>query len=79
MAPLPQTMHRFRYSKEVKLSGTYHVCVGSERHFYSVPNKYVGQKVKVMWDTVLVEVRSVWRNNECGYPYRTAANPRRPI
>lgn len=56
MAPLPQTMHRFRYRKEVKLSGTYHVCVGPERHFYSVPHKYVGQKVKVMWDTVLVEV-----------------------
>lgn len=39
MNPLPQTMHRFRYRKEVKLSGTYHVCVGSERHFYSVPHK----------------------------------------
>ena len=25
-------------------------------HFYSVPYKYVGQKVKVMWDTELVEV-----------------------
>lgn len=55
MNPLPQTMHRFRYRKEVKLSSTYHVCVGSERHFYSVPYKYVGQKVKVMWDTELVE------------------------
>ena len=49
-------MHRFRYRKEVKLSSTYHVCVGSERHFYSVPYKYVGQKVKVMWDTEFVEV-----------------------
>lgn len=56
MAPLPQAMHRFRYRKEVKLGSTYHVCVGSERHFYSVPHKYVGQKVRVMWDTSLVEV-----------------------
>ena len=27
-----------------------------ERHFYSVPYKYVGQMVKVMWDAEFVEV-----------------------
>lgn len=58
MKPLPQSMYRFRMRKEVKLSSTYHVCVGSERHFYSVPFKYVGQKVKVMWDVATVEVYS---------------------
>ena len=56
MRPLPEHMYRFRMRKEVKLSNTYHVCVGSERHFYSVPYKYVGQKVKVMWDVEFVEV-----------------------
>ena len=56
MLPLPESMYRFRMRKEVKLSSTYHVCVGSERHFYSVPFKYVGQKVKVMWDVAMVEV-----------------------
>ena len=58
MAPLPQKMHRFRYRKEVKLGPTYHVCVGSERHFYSVPYTYVSQIVTVMWDTQYVEVYS---------------------
>ena len=58
MAPLPQTMYRFRYRKTVKLGPTYHVCVGSERHFYSVPYTYVSQMVTVMWDTQYVEVYS---------------------
>lgn len=56
MRPLPDQMYRNRMRKEVKLSSTYHVCVGSERHFYSVPYTYVGQVVKVMWDTSTVEV-----------------------
>lgn len=56
MLPLPDSLYRFRLRKEVKLSGTYHVCVGRERHMYSVPYKYVGQKVKVMWDVEYVEV-----------------------
>ena len=56
MEPLSQEMHRFRYRKEVKLSSTYHVCVGHERHFYSVPYQYVSQQVSVLWDTELIEV-----------------------
>lgn len=58
MRPLPETMYRIRQRKEVKLSGTYHVCVGKERHFYSVPFQYVGQKVKVMWNAEFVEIYS---------------------
>lgn len=56
MKPLPERMYSFRLRKEVKLGSTYHVCVGPEHHFYSVPFKYVGQDVKVMWDTETVEV-----------------------
>lgn len=58
MDPLPQQMYRFRYRKEVKLGVSYHVCVGTERHFYSVPYTYVGQMVTVMWDVQYVEVYS---------------------
>ena len=49
---------RFRYRKEVKLTGDYHVTVGrlEERHLYSVPYIYVGQRVTVVWDTETVEV-----------------------
>ena len=73
MRPLPQEMYRFRMRKEVKLSSTYHVCVGTERHFYSVPYKYVGQMVKVMWDVehvlIYADGKLVWTHN-CKYdPY----------
>lgn len=56
MNPLPATMFRFRNRKLLKLGSSYHVCVGRERHFYSVPYKYVGQTIKVMWDAETVEV-----------------------
>lgn len=56
MLPLPDSPYNFRLRKEVKLSSTYHVCVGPERHMYSVPCQYVGQMVKVMWDVEYVEV-----------------------
>jgi transposase len=58
MAKLPAVMHSFRYRKEVKLGPTYHVCVGQEHHYYSVPYTYVGQTVKVMWDAENVEIYS---------------------
>lgn len=58
MADLPQKMHRFRYRKQVKLGPSYHVCIGSEHHMYSVPYQYVSQQVNVMWDTDMVEVYS---------------------
>ena len=73
MRPLPQQMYRFRMRKVVKLSSSYHVCVGSERHFYSVPYKYVGQMVKVMWDVMYVEIyvegKLVWTHDRDYTPY----------
>lgn len=72
MNPLPEQMYRLRMRKEVKLSSTYHVCVGSERHFYSVPFKYVGQKVKVMWDVQSVEV---YVGMECACMHRRSLIP----
>jgi len=56
MRPLPDAMYRFRLRKEVKLGSTYHVCVGSERHFYSAPHTHIGQELKVPWDAEFVEI-----------------------
>jgi len=54
--PLPETPYRFRYRKEVKLTGTYHIEV--TKHKYSVPYQYVGLQIVVLWDTDTVEVYS---------------------
>lgn len=56
MEELPLEMHRFRYRKTCRLVSSYHVCVGSEHHYYSVPYQYVNKEVTVMWDTDYVEV-----------------------
>lgn len=64
MRPLPQQMYRFRMRKDVKLDASYHVCLDSKHHFYSVPYKYVGQMVKVMWDVTPVEIYA--EGNLCG-------------
>lgn len=73
MRPLPQQMYRFRLRKEVRLGSTYHVCVGTERHFYSVPYNYVGQQIMVMWDVEYVEIyaggRLVWTHDRKYDPY----------
>jgi transposase len=54
LGELPEVPFRFRFRKEVKLTGSYHVQIG--KHKYSVPYQYVGQKVSVAWDLDTVEV-----------------------
>ena len=56
LGPLPGTPFRFRYRKQVKLTGSYHVQVGNRK--YSVPYQYVGQMLTVIWDLDNVEVYS---------------------
>ena len=80
MNPLPAEMHRFRHRKTVTLGSSYHVCVGSERHMYSVPYNHVGRMVTVMWDMEYVEVflgtmrLCVHRRSYEAYGYTTDKN-----
>ena len=54
LGELPETPYRYRYRKEVKLTGNYHVEV--TKHKYSVPYQYVGRNIVVMWDIDTVEM-----------------------
>ena len=56
LKPLPLEPFRFRYQKEVSVSSSYHVSVGSEKHSYSIPYQYVSQKASVLWDMETVEI-----------------------
>jgi len=56
LKPLPLEPFRFRYQKEVTVSSSYHVSVGSEKHSYSIPYQYVSQKARVLWDMETVEI-----------------------
>lgn len=81
MGELPKEMHRFRYRKVCRLASSYHVCVGPERHYYSVPYQYVNKDVTVMWDTDYVEVFNsvqerlcIHRRSYIGFGYTTEAS-----
>ena len=58
MHDIPETPFVFRYRKTVKVGPDYHVIVGEEQFRYSVPFKYVGSEVTVLWDVENVEVYS---------------------
>jgi transposase len=56
LKPLPVEHYRFRYRKEIEVSSSYHVSVGSEKHSYSIPYEHVAQKASVVWDMETVEI-----------------------
>ena len=56
LKPLPLEPFRFRYQKEITVSSSYHVSVGSEKHSYSIPYQHVSQKARVLWDMETVEI-----------------------
>lgn len=33
-----------------------HVCLGEDKHYYSVPFKYIGYKVKIIYSASIVEI-----------------------
>lgn len=45
-----------KYETQAKVQRNYHVVVGEDRHFYSVPYNYVGKLLRIVYDTDLVEV-----------------------
>lgn len=70
LGELPLTPFRFRYRKEVKLTGSYHIQIGF--HKYSVPYQYVGQQVTVVWDVDTVEIY-VAEKRVCSHDRRMTA------
>jgi hypothetical protein len=55
---LPSTPFLVRKTAMAKVQKNYHVMVGEDRHLYSVPYRYCGKKVKVIYTGETVEVYS---------------------
>lgn len=53
---LPEKPFELKYSVEAKVQKNYHVTLGQDRHHYSVPYNYIGKKVKIIYDTEVVEI-----------------------
>jgi transposase len=50
---LPYEIKRHQYST-VSVNG--HICLKEDKHYYSIPFKYIGKKVKVMYSSTEVEI-----------------------
>lgn len=56
LAPLPVERYEIRLQKIVKVMNNGHVLLGEDKHYYSVPYQYIGEKVKLLFSAKSVEI-----------------------
>lgn len=56
MRPLPLELFEIKKITRAKIQRNYHVFVGEEKNFYSVPYTYVGKQAQVIYTRQVVEV-----------------------
>jgi transposase len=53
---LPSQPYVMKHTTTSKVQRNYHVFIGEDKHFYSVPFTHVGKTLNIVYDTELVEV-----------------------
>lgn len=56
LRPLPQDEYKMQKCTRAKVQKNYHILLGEDKHFYSVPFTYVGKTVHVIYTTEIVEI-----------------------
>lgn len=56
LRPLPAAPFEIKYSAQYKVQRNYHVQLGRDRHFYSVPFEHIGKSVQVVYTRHTVEI-----------------------
>jgi transposase len=56
LQPLPESPYSIRHYTKAKVQKHYHVLVGEDWHFYSVPYRYIGKEVRIAYDQDVVEI-----------------------
>ena len=56
LAPLPQNRYEIKHQARVTVMQNGHVCLGVDKHYYSVPYQYIRKKVKLMFTSQQIEV-----------------------
>jgi len=56
LMPLPQQAFAMKHITKAKVQKNYHVELGEDKHFYSVPYQYIGQQTTLIYDHLEVEV-----------------------
>ncbi len=68
LKPLPDYGFALLSYKQIKVQKNYHVFLGEDKHYYSVPFQFIGKKVELRYSETMVEVYSANR--------RIATHPR---
>lgn len=58
LAPLPLLRYEIKKQSYATVMKNGHVCLGPDKHYYSVPYRYVGRKVKLLYSASSVEIFS---------------------
>ncbi len=53
---LPETAYQLRHYARAKVQKNYHVVLGEDWHYYSVPYTYVGKEVNLVYDNDHIEI-----------------------
>jgi transposase len=56
LQPLPHYPYEFKQHAVVTVMKNGHVCLGADKHYYSVPYRYIGKKVKLLFTSAVIEV-----------------------
>lgn len=56
LQPLPEQEYKIQKYTQAKVQKNYHIMLGEDKHFYSVPFMYVGKIVQVTYTTEVVEI-----------------------
>jgi hypothetical protein len=56
LTPLPPEPYVPKHKTQAKVQKNYHVELGEDKHFYSVPYRYIGQQTTLVYDRQQVEV-----------------------
>jgi len=54
--PLPAEPFMIKHVTQAKVQKNYHVILGEDWHQYSVPHEYIGKQVKIIYDSIEVEI-----------------------
>jgi transposase len=56
LSPLPATHFQTKYYVDLRVGTNNCIYLGRDKHYYSVPHSYIGQKVSVIYTRTLVQV-----------------------
>lgn len=56
LRPLPEKCFIPKSTVDAKVRPDYHVTLGQDKHYYSVPHQYIGRQVRIVYDIDHVEI-----------------------